>query len=304
MTVGTFFSPSYIGDLERMVWLRRSIEAFQVTPTRHVIAVPRQDLGAFQNALGRSSEVELVFQEDLVDPCFYPDILYRLAKKFAPGQSWRLDTRAGKPGWIVQQIVKLSSNRLINDGPIIFLDSDLFFYRRFSLKDDLGLHDGKRVLVRINQEGGSAPHRHHAANSWRFFGLPESPTNNAYMAYPAIWYPDWLSQMQQHIESLKSMPWQKALLAVDFNISEYTLYGVFIDEVLKPDNLTVRDRSFDLIAWDRASFDAIRSEVLSGRPLPADKLTLCLQSNLHIPVSEYEDMLQVILNLARTESST
>ena len=304
MTAGTFFSPSYIGDLERMVWLRRSIEAFQETQTRHVIAVPKQDLSAFQNALGRSGEIELICQEDLVDPGFYPDVLYRLTKKLAPGQAWRLDARSGKSGWIIQQIAKLSSNRLIEDGPIIFLDSDIFFFRRFSFEDDLGLHDGKRIMVRINPEDESAKHRHHIANSRRFFELPKGQTDTTYMASPAIWHPDWLSQMQQHIERLKGKPWQKALLEVDFNISEYTLYGVFIDEVLKPLHLTVRDRSFDLIAWDRASFDALRSEVLSGRPLPADKLTLCLQSNLRIPASEYEDMLNVILNQEGIESST
>ena len=299
MTAGTFFTPSYIGDLERVVWLRRSVEAFHETQRRHIVAVPRQDLKAFLNALGHASEVELICQEELVDPGFYPDGLYKLTQKLAPGQVWRLDSHAGKSGWIIQQIVKLSSNRLIESGPIIFLDSDMFFYRHFSLEEDLGLHDGKRVMVRILPESESGKHRHHIAHSRQFFELPEGPTDTTYMATPAIWHPDWLSQMQQHIENLKGMPWQKALLTADFNISEYTIYGVFVDEVLKPDNLTVRDHSFDLIAWDRASFDTIRSDVLNNRSLPADKLTLCIQSNLNIPVSDYEDMLQAILNQAK-----
>ncbi|MDP1864700.1 MAG: DUF6492 family protein [Thiobacillus sp.] len=296
MTTGTFFTPSYIGDLARVVWLRRSIEAFLDTPTRHIIAVPKHDLRAFQNALGHSKEIELICQEELVDSGFYPDNLYKLTKKIAPGQVWRLDKHAGKPGWIIQQIVKLSSNRLIENEPIIFLDSDIFFYRRFSLEEDLGLHDGKRVLVRILPESESGKHRHHITHSRQFFELPEGPTDTTYMAYPAIWHPDWLNQMQKHIEKLKGRPWQKALLAADFNISEYTLYGVFVDEVLKPDNLTVRDHGFDLIAWDRASFDTIRLDVLNNRSLPADKITLCIQSNLNIPTSDYEDMLRAILN--------
>lgn len=299
MTAGTFFTPSYIGDLARVIWLRRSIEAFHETHRRHIVAVPRQDLKAFQNALGHSKEVELICQEELVDPGFYPDSLYKLTKKLAPGQVWRLDSHAGKPGWIIQQIVKLSSNRLIKSGPIIFLDSDIFFYRRFSLEKDLGLHEGKRVLVRILPESESGKHRHHIANSRRFFELPKGQTDTTYMATPAIWHPNWLSQMQRHIENLKGKPWQMALLAADFNISEYTLYGVFVDEVLKPDNLTVRDHSFDLIAWDRASFDTIRSDVLNNRSLPAEKFSLCIQSNLNIPISDYEDMLQAILNQAK-----
>lgn len=301
MVDGTFFTPSCVGDLERMVWLRRSIETFLDEPMRHIVAIPQKDMGKFQNALGRSSELEFVCQEDLVDRGFYPDWLYRLTQRLAPGQAWRLEDRAGKPGWIVQQIAKLASNRLIGDGPIIFLDSDTFFYRRFSTENDLGLRNDKRILVRIHPESESAKHRHHIINSRRFFDLPEGSTDATYMGSPAIWYPDWLSLMQQHIEQIRGKPWQKALLDADFNISEYTLYGVFIDELLKPGNLTARDRPYSLIAWDRASFDALRSDILSGRPLPADQLTLCIQSNLNIPVAEYEDMLRMILTQANTE---
>lgn len=295
MTAGTFFSPSYIGDLERMVWLRRSIEAFHPTSRRHIIAVPRQDLKAFRNAIGYTSEVEFICQEELVDPGFYPDALYRLARKIATSQTWRFHAHAGKPGWIIQQIVKLSSNKLITDGPIIFLDSDIVFYRRFSLEHDLGLGNDKRVMVRILPGEEGAKHRHHIIHSRRFFDLPEGPTDATYMGYPAIWYADWLTAMQQHIKMLKGKPWQKALLEVDFNISEYTLYRVFIEEVLKPHLLTLRDRPFNLIAWDRASFEALKETVMRGQALPSQQIALCLQSNIHIPVSEYEDMLGVIL---------
>lgn len=303
MTDGTFFSPSYIGDLERMVWLRRSIERFHDAPTRHVIAVPKHDLGAFKNALGCSTELEFICQEDLVEPGFYPDWRYLLVKKLTPQQVWRFQTHAGKPGWIVQQIVKLASNRLIENGPIIFLDSDIVFYRPFSLKRDIGLKDGVRILVRITPKEESAKHRKHIANARRFFDLPDGPTETTYMATPAIWYPDWLRLLQNHIEQIKRKPWQKALLEADFSISEYTLYGVFIDEVLKPENLTVRDTPFNLIAWDRASFDALKSAVLSGQPLPSNRLTLCLQSNIQIPVSDYEDMLRAILNQSQPENA-
>lgn len=136
MSAGTFFSPSYIGDLERMVWLRRSIEARHDTPTRHVIAVPKQDLAAFPNALGREGKVEFIHQKDLVDSGFYPAGLFHLIKSLVHSEAWRLADHAGKPGWIGQQVVKLASNRLIEHGPIIFLDSDIFFYRRFSLEVD------------------------------------------------------------------------------------------------------------------------------------------------------------------------
>jgi hypothetical protein len=300
MTTATFFSPSYRGDLERMVWLRRSIEAFHDTPTRHIIAVPKQDLRAFKNTLGNASELEFVCQEDLVDAAFYPDWRYRLIQQLAPGQAWRFASRAGKGGWITQQIVKLASTDLIQQGAIVFLDSDIFFFRPFTLARDLGIRDEQKPLVRILPQEEGAKHRQHLANSRRFFDLPAGPTDTTYMACPAIWHTDWLRQMQQHIETIKGKPWQQALLEADFSISEYTLYGVFIDEVLKPAKLVVRDQPFDLIAWDRPSFDALQADILAGRPLPADRLTLCIQSNIHIPVTEYEDTLRALLNSRHT----
>lgn len=70
---------------------------------------------------------------------------------------------------------------------------------------------------------------------------------------------------------------------------------MFIDEILKPAQLTIRAQPFNLIAWDRPSFDALKSDILHGRPLPADRLALCIQSNINIPTLEYEDMLRAIL---------
>ncbi|MHB1246459.1 MAG: DUF6492 family protein [Sulfuriferula sp.] len=295
MTSATFFSPSYVGDLERMVWLRRSIEAFHLPPTRHIIAVPKRDLRAFKNTFGSSDELELVCQEDFVDPAFYPDWLYRLTRTIAPNQAWRLHSRAGKGGWIIQQIVKLACTSIVKQGAIVFLDSDIFFYRPFSLHNDLGIRAGEKILVRILPEEEGAKHRHHINNARRFFDLPDGPTDTTYMGFPAIWHTDWLEKMLHHIEQLKGKPWQAALLEVDFPISEYTLYGVFIDEILKPAQLTIRDQPFNLIAWDRPSFDALKSDILHGRPLPADRLALCIQSNINIPTLEYEDMLRAIL---------
>lgn len=300
MTLATFFSPSYIGDLDRMVWLRHSIEAFHTPPTRHIIAVPKCDLRTFKNTLGSSGEIELVCQEDFVDSAFYPDWLYRLTKKIAPDQAWRLHSRAGKSGWIIQQIVKLASTRIVKQGAIVFLDSDIFFYRPFSLPNDLGIREGEKILVRILPEEEGAKHRHHINNARRFFDLPDGSTDTTYMGFPAIWHTDWLEKMQHHIEQLKGKPWQAALLEVDFPISEYTLYGVFIDEVLKPAQLTIRDQPFNLIAWDRPSFETLRSDILHGHPLPADRLTLCIQSNINIPIQEYDDMLRALLRQSTT----
>lgn len=288
-----FFTPSYIGDLERMVWMRRSLEHFFDGQVKHVVAVPRGDKPSFKRALG-ASDIELICQEDLVDVRYFPNLLYKIIANMAPRQKWRFASCAGKPGWIIQQIAKLSSYRLSGGGPIIFLDSDIFFYRRFNLSS-LEIDQSQRTLVRILPKEEGAKHPHHLIHSRQLLGLPPGPTDTTYMGYPAIWYGDWLTQLLDHIESLTGKPWQIALLEVSFNISEYTIYGVYVDEILKPSGLNIRSEPFNLIAWDVDSFKSLKERVCSGQPLPAGRLSLTIQSNIKIPVAEYADMLQRLM---------
>src|SRR5580765_605667 len=112
MTQATFFTPSYIGDIERAVWMRRSLKTFFKGSSLHIMAVPRKDLVAFRRALPQEADLALVAQEDMVDSIFYPDRLYRMAARFARSQLWRLESHAGRPGWIVQQIAKLNCTKL------------------------------------------------------------------------------------------------------------------------------------------------------------------------------------------------
>jgi hypothetical protein len=288
-----FFTPSYLGDLERLVWMRRSLEHFYDGNCRHIVAVPRKDKTAFSRALGRS-DIELVSQESLVDACFYPDRLYRIVDKLFPQQTWRFATRAGKPGWIIQQIVKFSSHRFAMGGPIVFLDSDIFFYRRFN-RADLGIANTERCLVRRLPETEGAKHRHHIAQSRRLLGLSPGQTDTTYMGYPAIWHGDWVEKLLRHIESRSGKSWQYTLFEADFNISEYTIYGVYVDELLKPPGLNIREEPFNLIAWDAASFQSLKARVFNGPPLPETRLSLTIQSNIGIAVDEYTDMLKHLL---------
>lgn len=295
MNHATFFSPSYIGDLERAIWLRRSVETFFNGNATHIITVPNGDIPAFRRALGQQKDVQLIPQEEFVDSYYYPDLLFRLASRLAPSQLWRLKTHAGKSGWIIQQIVKLNCSQIIKDGAVVFLDSDLFFFRHFGLRD-LGIDNSQRVLVRILPDSESAKHRHHIINSRLILDAPPGNTDYTYMGFPAIWYVDWLNQLHKHLENVSGKHWQKALFDVKFGISEYTIYGVFIDEILKPRELYIREEPYNLIAWDHASFDNLKSAMLQNEKIPNNKISLVIQSNIGIPTSEYEDMLLHILS--------
>jgi hypothetical protein len=263
------------------------------------MAVPHRDLPDFRRVFEHETDLMLVAQEELVAPCFYPDRLHRLAARLAPSQLWRLKNHAGKPGWIIQQIVKLNSPSLVSEGAIIFLDSDLFFFRPFDL-NSLGI-DKNRMLVRILPETESARHRHHIVKAREILALPSGhETEQTYMGYPAIWYSDWVQQMHSYLERISGKHWQHALFDAG-HISEYTLYGIYLDEVLQPKGLTIRDKRFNIMAWDRDSFVQLKTAMLRPEFQADEHISLVIQSNVGIPTAEYEDMLKHILANAEAE---
>jgi hypothetical protein len=278
--------------------MRRSIRRFLTEPCRHVIAVPSQDIAAFKRAFRDDPAVDITCQQDVVDRCFYPDLLYHAISRLAPSQKWRLKHHAGSPGWIVQQIVKLSCTNWVSDGAVIFVDSDLIFTRPFALAD-LGVKAHERVLVRITPAAEASRHRKHLDHSRRILYLPAGSSDHHYMGYPAIWYTDWVTALQHHLEKNSRDGWQRALHRAQ-HISEYTLYGLFVEEVLRPSSLVIQSTPFHRIVFDHDSFQQLRREAQAGYLKGQSQLTLVVQSNLGIDVNEYEEILASIIDPSPT----
>jgi hypothetical protein len=290
----TFFTPSYINDLDRAIWMRRSINRFSKDACRHIIAVPRSDVTAFQEALRGDKHVEIVCQEDAVSKIFYPDWVYRAIRRLAKSQLWRFESHAGRAGWIVQQIVKLNCIHWVPNGAVVFIDSDLIFTRPFSIQD-LGIEETTRTLVRITPKDEASRHRAHINNARNILSLPDGPSDHKYMAFPAIWYTDWIEQLHRYLEETRKTDWQSAL-HIAKHISEYTIYGTFVEEVLRPEKLAVRTKPFHKIIFDRASFDELKSSPKDFNNPANNYLALVVQSNLGISVSEYENILSAIID--------
>lgn len=290
----TLLTPSYINDLERAVWMRKSIRRFQQEPYRHVIAVPSRDLAAFTKAFRGDASVDLFAQEDVVGKIFYPDALYRLLGRVAKSQLWRFEGHAGRAGWVVQQIVKLSCTRWVSEGAVAIIDSDLIFTRPFSAID-LGIDDTTRTLVRITPRDESSKHRVHVNNSRAILGLPPGSSDQHYMGYPTIWYVDWVRQLQQYLTAKAHADWQVPLHAAG-HISEYTIYGIFVEEHLKPEKLALRTKPSHHIVFDSESFRHLKTRRDDLDFLRRNFLTLVVQSNLGLPVAEYEEVLDAIID--------
>ena len=299
----TFFTPSYRGDIERFVLLRESIRRFYHGAAHHIVAVPREDVALFKKVL-EGDNVEIVKQNNFVASYFYPRKWYPLLKRAIPNQIWRFEAYAGRLGWIIQQIVKLSLPEIVHDRAIAILDSDIVFIRTFD-NSDLGVVSDKRILVRDEPTTESGKHRKYMEKARSLLGLSPGSTEHHYMAYPAIWYTDWVKELRKYIESIHEKPWQRVLYEAN-TISEYQLYGVFIEEILKPFNLRIRLKPFHYGIWDHNDFKRfmLGELVINERDFHNKPLCVVLQSNLKMPVDESRKRIESLWDINENDSVT
>jgi len=280
-----FVTISYGGDLSRLRLLRDSMDAFYRGYAKHIIIVPREDFDLFKS-FSSDSNVEVLVQNDFVDAAFYPRVWYKFAKNMLGDRSWRLQKYAGRSGWIIQQIVKLSLPSVTQEQDIVVIDSDVVFTRQF--KDSDFVPDNKmHTLVRFDPGEESARHRKHMGGARHLLRLPEASTDHHYMSCPVVLNRDWLLGLQGYIEELYGRPWQHVLCAADL-FSEYCLYGVYIEEILKPDDLVLREQPYNLGVWAEKDFFEIMDRMLDEASNSSDYLCLTIQSNLGFSADEYE----------------
>lgn len=283
----TFFTPSYRNDLERLILLRKSINRFYSGHAKHIISVPRHDFNVFKQALESDifrGECQLIEQQALVDKRFFPSPFYKMVTQAIPTQAWRFERYAGRAGWITQQVVKLSAYEIIPTETIVVIDSDLIFIRNFS--DESFLHSNGKILMRHVPEKESAKHRSHITKSREILQVPPGTTEHNYMSSPAIIQKTWLRELARYLESTYHQPWQETLLR-EPRFSEYSIYGIFVEEILRPKDLIVQTSPLFMIIWDKESFaDFIESpeRFVSSHP---ERLCLVVQSNLSIEANSY-----------------
>jgi hypothetical protein len=257
------------------------------------MAVPKQDLPAFREKLSDDPDLRLVTQNEAVASFFYPNQFYRLIEAGAPSQTWRFDSHAGRPGWIIQQIAKLNSTRWIGDGAVVYVDSDVIFTRQFG-PEDFGIGDNVRSLIRITPKDEASRHRDHLDRARRILGLPPGTTEHHYLSNPAVWYADWIRALQDYLTKTHGRDWQRVLFEAK-HLSEFTIYGTFVEEVLRPGQLNIIDKPLHSGAWEKAALDELRLSFSDPSSTFKPGLAMVIQSNIGIPVQQYEDILQAIV---------
>jgi hypothetical protein len=242
MTRLAVITKSFAPDFELCMDLHRSVLDYSPDTVHHHIIVPQRDLKLFR-ALA-NSRTHIRCDADFLPRSFLP----------APFGNWTLNLARPLPpvrGWILQQVVKLAASAACEDDIVLVVDSDVEFVRQFT--PETFIQDGLVRFYRHPEKIDGELPRHviwqQAARA--LLGLPDAaPPYADYIASMLAVDPAIVRQMLSRVAAKSGFPWP-TVIARQVHFSEWTLYGVFVDEVIgAPGNSFSSDDPLCLGYWD------------------------------------------------------
>ncbi|WP_336209658.1 DUF6492 family protein [Nonomuraea sp. LPB2021202275-12-8] len=238
-------TPTYGPDAELFAHLHRSVLEHTSDDTVHHVIVPPSDRPLFARHEGPRCRLWT-----------YREILPRRYLGLPGTGLW---INAGRPwpplrGWVVQQAVKVAVTARLDAKVVLVADSDVVLVRQ--ARPEHFRRDGRVSLYRVDDgvHEGMADHVtwHRAARE--LLGLPGAaplPLPD-YISSLTCWDPVIVRAMQQRIAETTGRDWLDAFASY-LQVSEFIVYGVFVDEVLKMSPPV--DTSICHNRWDRTPLD-------------------------------------------------
>jgi hypothetical protein len=263
MTSLAILTPSIAADYERCVDLNRSVLEHSDSSVEHHIVVPARDQVLFSQLRGRRTHIRAESE-------FLPRSFVRV-----PRTKYTVNVRHPYPpvrGWILQQIVKLAAAAEIPADVVVMADSDITFCR--PLLAETFVRDGVVRLYGLPDGVHEGMPRyvlwHNVART--LLGLPataEAPLPD-YVSSMLAWDPALVRAMLARITEVTGRPWANAI-GGQLRFSEWTLYGVFVDEVLgAPANSFASDDPLCHTYWPEEPLDAAGLDAFLAGIAPDD----------------------------------
>jgi Family of unknown function (DUF6492) len=266
-------TPCYRGDASLFGDLHRSVLANTEPSVVHHVAVPPSDVHVFREY--ESARCQVWTHRDLLPRHCLPvpnssGLMLNLRRPWPP-------TR----GWIVQQIMKLAGAAVIDARAVLIVDSDAFLVREATL--DQFMDDG-RLLHHRRAGAVTADMKRHvlwhnvARKLLGVGGIASAPLPD-YVSPIAVWDPAVVRSLTTHIADTTRRHWVDAF-GGQLHISEFVLYGVFVDHVVGG----VQPRGGDLCHnyYDRARLSPAEAAVFADR-MPSDALGAMITSHSETP---------------------
>ena len=223
MTELAVITPSYAPDFELCKDLNASVLAHTPEGTVHHIITPRRDIRLFSAFRGPRTQVWSV---DRLLPRYMVGM---------PGANFWLNLRKPVPpvrGWVMQQVVKLQAAAKIEADTLLMVDSDVLLVRPVTAETFR-----RHGLLRFyRKDAGVDEHLprhliwHDVARN--LLGIPhaKAPLPDYVSAFN-VWDRRTVLAMRDRIQQVTGRPWLDAV-AGELHVSEFILYGVFVENVL------------------------------------------------------------------------
>jgi hypothetical protein len=217
-------TPSYAPDLELCRDLNRSVLEWTPPDVVHHVVVPARDRDLFAGLRGPRTEVWTVGQ-------FVPRRMVSVPR----ANVW-LNVRRPYPpvrGWVMQQLVKLRAALELGADVLVLADSDVVLMR--PVTSDTFREDGK---VRFYRRRGAVDEQLPRHLLWhdvacRLLGVSSAgtPPLPDYISAFNVWERRVVLALRERIEEVNGRPWLD-VIAGQLHVSEFVLYGVFVEAVL------------------------------------------------------------------------
>ena len=279
-------TPSYRGDFERCRLLCRSMDAFLSGPWHHYIIVETVDLALFKQLGGKHRTI--LEMEALLPPSFHHIMRIPIINNRSLWFSWGTRFMAG---WHVQQLIKMEMAFQLHEQGLLYCDSDVFFVRPFdiSVLCKSGQYRYFSTLERYDEK--TIPNPKYTTVSTRLLGLKESPfPSPTYVDNLVTWHRPTVQALCAHIAQVSGRDWRVALGREIF-LSEYSLYGLFIDHVLKDrSHLRLEHNIMCKTVWNRGAMDDAALEAFCSN-ISDSVVALGVQSFAGVAVERLEKQL-------------
>lgn len=275
-------TPSYAPDFHRCKLLAWSIEAFAPEQVKHYIIVPKRDLSLFSQIKYRNTQLLSV-----------ESILPNWIRRLPVLKNWWFSFKhVVVRGWVIQQIIKLAAAEFLSENVFVFVDSDVAFIRPFDWSNFI--HDDGRVrLFRIPSNiAPQAP----IGDKWNYNArrLLSLPPGNlpvpGYIGQIMTWRHDNLKALYKHIKTVSGRGWIETVCS-NWNLSEYVIYGVFVDEVLQASGHYYDSERICHEYWFTQSMSDEELQNFFNRTLPQD-IAVMISAKADIPVQRYENLVK------------
>jgi hypothetical protein len=284
-------TPSYRNDWPLFNDLHRSVLLHTDETVKHYVVVPKADMQLFSKVSGPRC---VVLPEESLYPRHYRSlpavvnkVLHLLPRVPPSARIAALNLRRPfRPvrGWVMQQVLKMEACRRVDADVLLLLDSDVLLVRQVT-SATLNIKGRARFYRRPAAIDSSLPqHVEWHAVSRRLLGLPQAelPAPD-YVSSFNVWDPEVLRAMISRIEQVTGRHWMDAVTTQP-SFSEWTLYGVFVDEFVRDMADAATEASLCHSYWDPIPLTAERAAEFVASTGPED-VAILIQSKSRTPLT-------------------